>query len=418
MRTIGLVGTLAVLLVSAGSSPARAESLLDTLERVIPTDGILVRTDTHQGHFSNSALNTLAPVLLELSASAGDFPAISTTPGFTYRYDPALGAFERTSASLGSIFVERADTIGKGRFDVGAAYSFISFETLNGEDLDGFSVVADHDPLASPPDADRDKMRITLAPFNLRSHVVSVFGTYGITDRWDVNVLLPIVHTALEVGRTDQIQGVIDPSTNEPFHSFRNGSLMRTIGPDSNDATGVGDLLLRTKYRFLDSRIADLAAGFTLRVPTGNEDNFQGTGDVIVTPSFIASRSFGRHDVHLALGIDADASNADASRGRWGIGTSIQPVEGVALVLDFIGSSGLTQNTLSETVTNFNEQGEPDGTRTVSDDVRTDIVDLAFGLKWNVYGTGIVYLGAIWPLNPDNGLRTEFTPTGGFEIGF
>ena len=35
--------------------------------------------------------------------------------------------------------------------------------------------------------------------FDIESHVVSLFATYGITDRWDVNILLPIIHTSLEV---------------------------------------------------------------------------------------------------------------------------------------------------------------------------------------------------------------------------
>ena len=35
--------------------------------------------------------------------------------------------------------------------------------------------------------------------FGIESHVVSLFATYGITDDWDVNILLPIIHTSLEV---------------------------------------------------------------------------------------------------------------------------------------------------------------------------------------------------------------------------
>src|SRR5262249_38709638 len=259
---------------------------------------------------------------------------------------------------------------------------------------DGFTVVADHqhlptgDPVAA---ADKDHLRITLSPFNLHSDVISFFGTYGITDRWDVNVLLPVVHTSLEVGRTDQL---IEPRVlvpgDGPYHGFgpNHQADSRTIGPFSNDATGIGDLLLRTKYRFLESHVVDLASALVLRVPTGDQNDFQGTGDVTLTPSLILSHTFGLNDVHAQFSIDADASNVDASRGRWGLGTSIQPVEGVAVVLDFLGSSGLTQDTLSESVTHFKTKKdftEVQVLKPVSTSVRTDLVDVSFGFKWNVY---------------------------------
>ena len=41
---------------------------------------------------------------------------------------------------------------------------------------------------------------IVFEKFKLQSHVISLFATYGVTDHWDVNVLLPIVRTAIESG--------------------------------------------------------------------------------------------------------------------------------------------------------------------------------------------------------------------------
>jgi hypothetical protein len=43
----------------------------------------------------------------QLAPGAADFPAVSTVPGLTFRYNPELQAFERSSGSLGPVYVER-----------------------------------------------------------------------------------------------------------------------------------------------------------------------------------------------------------------------------------------------------------------------------------------------------------------------
>ena len=86
--------------------------------------------------------------------------------------------------------------------------------------------------------------------FSLWHHVFSFAGTYGITNRWDVNLMLPLMYTILDL----------------------RGDAGVAIGPDiiatgpvsfddffSNDAFGVGDMLLRTRYRTLESDVTDLA---------------------------------------------------------------------------------------------------------------------------------------------------------------
>ena len=75
-------------------------------------------------------LATLGLLVKQLAPSAADFPAISTVPGFTYRYNPQIDEFERSSASLGPVFVERAHTLGQGKFDLGFSYLFVDFDEL------------------------------------------------------------------------------------------------------------------------------------------------------------------------------------------------------------------------------------------------------------------------------------------------
>ena len=48
---------------------------------------------------------------------------------------------------------------------------------------------------------------------------------------------------------------------------------------------------------------------------------------------------------------------------------------------------------------------------------RTDVVDAAIGLKYNVYGRAVVFGSAIVPLN-DDGIRAPVIPAAGVEVSF
>ena len=93
-------------------------------------------------------------------------------------------------------------------------------------------------------------------------------------------------------------------------------------------AFSIGDMLLRTKYRFYDDPDVLLLAGaMTFRVPTGNPDNFQGLGDFTIAPTLVASRPFGRSELHMNLGMEFDTMNGERTRARYAIGATIQPLD-------------------------------------------------------------------------------------------
>mgnify|MGYP001410616569 CR=1 FL=1 len=92
---------------------------------------------SHTAHFSSDSLARLGLLVQQLAPNAADFPALSTAPGFTYTFNPELDEFERSSNSLGSVFVERPRTIGEGRLALGVSYAFVDFQELDGEELDG-----------------------------------------------------------------------------------------------------------------------------------------------------------------------------------------------------------------------------------------------------------------------------------------
>jgi hypothetical protein len=381
-----------LLLLSTAS--VRAASLSDTL-----------------GIFQPGTV-TITPSILRLQralAQATDFPATTTTPGYTYRYDPASGAYVRVTGTLGPAFLERAETIGAGHVDLSVSYLHARFTHINGETLSeslSSKFLAKSGSLIVP-------QRIQTRDFSITSNVVYFSATYGVDDRTDVNLLLPVYYTSMQGERRFSVLG--QPGE---FESL-----------DGN-AFGPGDLLLRGKRRFLEGDSWDLAAGLTLHLPSGSEANFQGTGDVVVTPSLVASWIGPAMEVHGSFGIDIDSTDLQLSGVRYGVGVSWAPLERLTLLTDLVGTSGFSAEDLSFFVADrrlVSIRGEFDpplvaravgnGTEFTTTINRTDVLDLAFGVKVNVFGDLICFASAIVPLTED-GARASVIPAGGIQYGF
>jgi hypothetical protein len=113
---------MCMALLWGGASSVVADSLSEQLGSLFGPGGITLTnqpftpvgggpTIPHTAHFTSSSVATLELLVKQLAPNAADFPAISTVPGFTYRYNPEIQAFERSSRSLGPVFVERPLTL-------------------------------------------------------------------------------------------------------------------------------------------------------------------------------------------------------------------------------------------------------------------------------------------------------------------
>jgi hypothetical protein len=250
----------------------------------------------------------------------------------------------------------------------------------------------------------------------LRSHVVSVFATYGLTDRWDVNLLLPVIFTHLKV----RARARVNNESGTSLHFFANDvRMVEQVRSVDDDKTGVGDLLLRTKYHLVAAQGFNLATGLVLRLPLGEEDDFQGLGDTTLTSFVTLSKEYGRLDVHASGGIELNWDDSDRSRVRYAVGTTLPVLERVAFLVDVIGSSSLKSDRVSVSVPQFFDPPPAPATSFIraSTRLRTDIVDLAVGFKANLVGAVVGFATVFVPLN-DDGLRAEVIPVVGLETSF
>ena len=123
-----------------------------------------------------------------------------------------------------------------------------------------------------------------------------------------------------------------------------------------------------------------------------------------LVPGLAATRFFGRHDVHVSLGVETNTDDLDRSRVRYAAGATLRLFDPLTFIVDVLGSSAFTS-------ASFTEQG-------VSGSVdRTDLVDVYGGFKVEITPKFLAHAGVIVPVN-DDGLRADVVPTVGLIVDF
>jgi len=236
----------------------------------------------------NSALNASIATALSI------IPLSSPASGVINRKDPVTGAELPVNSTLGPIFTERAETVGKGKFYIGISKQDFHFTKFNGSSLNALSIlyqggdpskVVINNPLSTVPATFGLGMDVRLSQ-NI------AFITYGVTDNFDVSVGLPMIHAAVSA-RT--YNGTIyagngfgtNGSTCWCVNTFTPGAPTLTlpvINESASSKTGFGDLLLRFKGTVVRRSNLVVAVGGDVRFPTGDSQNYLGVGTTTVKP--------------------------------------------------------------------------------------------------------------------------------------
>lgn len=362
--------------------------------------------------FSRLELAPIAPALASTVAST--YPVASASSSVTYVFNPELDAGERQPGVAGPIIGERARTLGRGQWDVAVTYSYVHLATINGDDLgslvnrprvDGRTIVFPVPgglTLADGRFTNFLPVRV-VADLDVEAHIVSPSVTYGVTPDLDLNLTVPLLHTKLGVTAHTQT-----PDPRFPQFALRPGdpNAQRGTRSLSDDAFGVGDVLLRAKYVMARSQWVDVAAQLGLSLPSGNQDDLQGTGTTRLQPTLVLSHTFwNRVEPLLNVGVDCDTSDVGRSVVRWAAGGTAQIVNAISVALVFLGRHELAPQ--SDAIARpFFFQVE-----------RNDQYDAAVGLRWRFADSGSVGLNAIVPLER-SGLRADAIPTVEIEYAF
>jgi hypothetical protein len=433
---------LAIMLLGALSTAERSEArtLTDALVKgyVGTSSSFLLNPPTFcPCFFAQNLASALSTATSQ--AITQDVPIASVAPAFSYRYNTALGIFERTTGMLGPLFAERALTIGKGKFNFNIGYAYVEFDDINGTNLNNLNTGPG--VLLTSNQTGAAQLRTRL---DVQTQVIAPTFRYGITDDLDVSLVIPILNTSLRIDNTTVLLAnqVNPPQDLKNPENVQNLSFVstksQTVGEvrSAQSATGVGDIILRAKYNFWRDEGGVAAFGLSLLLPSGDEDDLQGTGETHVTPALIVSQvMYDRLEPHVNLGIDFNADDVDRSSFAYVAGVTLQVWQPLVLMVDVIGRTEFNGLQVDETKLAANgvllnkpvAQCTPEApcsgqATTVSIfpenfTQRNDIVNFAFGLRYTLGESGSIYFGGVVPLN-DDGFRSDFIPSGGVEYTF
>ncbi len=422
----GLCGAVvaACLLAGPTAAPLGADELAFLIEQLYGT--IILDNPGHAAHFVstdqlelvNSAF--VSALLPELSA----FPVGSPGGGLTFAYDEELGTFTRASESFGSLFAERALTIGEGKWDLGVSYQSVEYDNLGEFDLSSGDLefqLPHEEETGAFFEGDVIDSRTAI---ELSTETTVLFFAYGITDRFDVTVALPVVRVELSAEALLTINRLATEDL-PGIHNFSQEASpgLQVLSPDQaiargeGSASGIGDVVVRGKVRFGDAPGGGMAAALDLRLSTGDERDLLGTGGTQARLFLIGSREWGRFSPHFNVGytfsgvggqvLDVLPNELGATAGfdiAAGSRVTLSADVLVRRLLDTPSLDVIEREFEFETSDGVEDSvGLPDLEETTRD---LDLVLGSAGIRFNPAGTFLISLNALYTLSSD-GLEDE-----------
>jgi hypothetical protein len=386
---VGLVGGVAAP-VTAQESAGAPQTVAGIVDFLVTNQAVQTGDFARDRAAADAAADAISRALLVNLTSV---PLASSSSGFLYRLNPQLGTMERTTQSFGSFFVERALTAGEGRSSFGVSLATSGFDRLGDLDLRDGSLVTTANQFrdeASPFDTEGLTLRV-------RSSSITLFGSYGVTDDFELGAALPLLRLTLDGERLNVYRG-------DPF--------LQASGEAS--ASGIGDVALRAKYTLAYANTGAFAVAGEVRLPTGDEENLLGAGEVGFRVLGIGSLERGRFTLNgnggFVLGGVSDELNFAGAAAF-----AVQP----RLTL----SGELIVRRVSE-LADLQLVSAPHPTITGVDTFRitpgetgTTLANVIAGFKWNVQGTLVLGGHVAFPL-VRHGLTAPITPTFALEYSF
>ena len=387
-HTAGTMAIALFVLLAARAAEAQ-QSISDVLSflvtnRSIPTDDF-VRDEQAAIATRDTISKLLVLELATLPSSSGG--------GFTYRLDPSLGTVIRASDSFGPLFTERSLLAGQGRASFGMSFSSVIYDNIDGRNLRDGTLVS----TASVFRGDTTPFDIETVSLRIRTDTVTLNGTVGITDQFDISAGIPFIRLNLEGQRVD---------------TYRGRELVQATG--SASASGLGDVVLRARYNVYRSGASGMALGTEVRLPTGNEEDLLGAGSFSFTPRFIGSYEQDRMGIHGEVGYTfRGVSEALTYAGA----VTAVAAPRVTLVGELLGRRLRAVGRLVETTLPHPRLAGVDTVRLTSSSETADRLTVVGGFKWNIASTWLLTANILRPLT-DVGLNARWVPSVTFDYWF
>lgn len=494
---VGLALCVLVPATARAQDAPLSRMMIDFLSSAIQTrtntlPGTTIGGGTHEPHFYPNFAQKRAPFELNkaIGSQLSTFPVGSSSGGFSFRSNPATGEEVPTSNSFGPAFGERPFTIGRGNRNFGLNYQHVVFGSFDGLDLDsdgaGLTFYLRHsdccpannsnplvpvtDPSATTPLTPALEGDLIKSTFRIgaKTDTVTAYGNIGVTDTLDIGVAVPIVRVDLRLTGQQELVKLSTGGTGNPaielIHTFEGNSSTTTIPSSGGSKSGLGDILVRAKYNFVQRATGGVAGILDVRLPTGDEENLLGSGATQTRFLFVGSVVRDSVAPHLNIGYTfssgtlspglasvnvpsdlqgrAQLNNATAlavpdldlsvpDELNYVIGTELQSGSHVTFTFDAVGRSlrGVTRLGVQNNTFEYLRQEDPAGAplrREILEEVdvigqpnrgNAHLLFGAVGAKVLV-GHRVLLTGNLLIPFTSQGLRPKVTPVFGFEYIF
>ncbi len=434
-----------VIVLATPASPASAQGIRSLISELFifgtGEDALFLAgtagataVQVHAGHFVPSAVESNGNLISFLTTAIGinvaNIPLSSTSSGITFKFEGGVPV--ATSTSPGPIIAERAQTLGRGRVFIGANHSVLNFKSLRSVDLNNLRLNFTHQNADFPgcdatfgddctkigvPTLENDFIQLDLS-LDLDVRATTFVLTYGLLDFIDIGVAVPVISTSLAGTSEAQVVPFGGPTAAHFFGGTEADPNLFAEKSVAGSASGLGDIATRLKIGFGTSSNARFAILGDARFATGDEEDLLGAGDFSIRGLGIVSAQFGNFSPHGNVGYVYRRSELqnDAVLATLGFDHLLAPWAMIAV--DLVSELQVGENSLVLPQPLIVEEPfmriiDP----TTIPDVRDDIVNASFGMKF-VTGSGLtIVANSIWPLN-DGGLRPHVMWTAGLEYGF
>lgn len=375
------------------------------------------------------ALNALAPGISAFIES--NLAAIPLTPP---SLDAAYQDGEIVNIVTGftPIFTESSATVGDGQFLVGSNFSYFNLSQIRGENLEDIS-------FGFQQNGGGDVISVNM-PLDISASVFTLYGTYGITNRLDVGVAIPIVNVSIQnAGTNFQVLGSNSGCRYDVYREGGEGLNCRGLGGEEarsievdlntfadepESATYLNTLAVRTKYRFpANLNVGNVAAVLDLRFPMGRgDDSLLGAGNFGARLTFIGEYDqMGTFKPYVNVGGQFWNGNENNSL-KLATGFNQQVMSNLFFAFDLLAkidieSSNFLTGIDDEIAENTTGAELSLAASSIPAIDRDHTLNAGLGLQWAITPSIQVYGSALFALL-DRGLQANIAPTAGAAIYF
>ncbi len=368
-------------------------------------NGIQLKNTGHQAHFGQSGdLEAFTSTLQHVLQSHSLFPIPSAVGLVSYRFNEQTGTYERVQGSLGPLLADRGVTTGKGTLTISGTYNFSDFDRVNG--ADSIDLVLRHCllPVCTGGNPNAPFLTDTIdvnVKFRLKSQALTLSTVYGVSNNLDIGLVVPYIRNDLQVSAN----AVIVPGPDSPVGPHVFDPSVETPGQyGTGTAIGIGDIVARAKLRILPKLAnVDSAILADVMVPTGDNENFLGTGELRAKLTYVGSVKIRKLIPHINIGYEANFKESKLNAIDYRLGTEYALRDSVTLSAELLGigrpsSGGLFQSPVLV--------GRPLVARSE--------IDGALGGKWQLSKNRAFLFNFIVPLN-ETGVRASSVVTAGIQ---